>query len=232
MTEEPAFLWRPGIGDPTLVGWVTVWAYVIAAGICLWAARADAHPSRRRWWTLLCLFLVALGLNKQLDLQSALTEIGRWLAWRFDWYDNRRYVQVAFLAAIALVGVGGLGFALRRMRTQLAFIGPSILGLFVTLVFVLARASSFHKMDALIGFEPISGVRMNWILELCGIGLTACGALWGRRQALRVARADTLPPEPEACEAAPATEPPPFAEGLEVSDPAEDITLAPVREQE
>jgi len=30
--------WMPGIGDPTLLGWLTVAAYFTAAGLCLRAA--------------------------------------------------------------------------------------------------------------------------------------------------------------------------------------------------
>ena len=55
--------------------------YLLAAGSCWISARELAlgdivSTERRTWWAISALFL-ALGINKQLDLQSALTEAGR-----------------------------------------------------------------------------------------------------------------------------------------------------------
>src|SRR3954468_15751872 len=77
--------WRPGIGDPTLLGWTTVVAYFAAALACgRTAAAKGGRPTP--FWSLLSLLLVFLGFNKQLDLQSVLTEIGRRLAREQGWY--------------------------------------------------------------------------------------------------------------------------------------------------
>lgn len=45
--------------------------------------------------------------------------------------------------------------------------------------FVLIRAIGFHHVDALIGLDA-AGVRLNWAVELGGIGLFASGALLSR----------------------------------------------------
>jgi hypothetical protein len=45
--------------------------------------------------------LFALGINKQLDLQTALTELGRVLALSQGWYEQRQVVQFWFIAALA-----------------------------------------------------------------------------------------------------------------------------------
>ena len=73
------FNWSPKIGDPTIGGWVTGVLYLLAAGSCWITARElvledIASNERRAWWAISALFL-ALGINKQLDLQSALTEM-------------------------------------------------------------------------------------------------------------------------------------------------------------
>jgi len=57
------------------------------------------------WWTL-ALGLLALGVNKQLDLQTALTEIGRILAVQNGWYERRHDVQLEFIYGV--VGVASL----------------------------------------------------------------------------------------------------------------------------
>lgn len=179
MNEPPPFSWRPGIGDPTVMGWLTVAAYFTTAIFCLVTAAKDPQRDRRWWWRLLCALLFGLGFNKQLDLQSAMTEVGRYLAFRQGWYDDRRTVQYVFLATVSLLSLSFVAVLARRLWRHLRVTGPSLLGLGVTVGFVLLRASSFHGMDGLIGFEPVPGIRMNWILELGGIGLIALGVGWG-----------------------------------------------------
>ena len=72
--------WKPGIGDPTFIGWFAVCTYFCTAALCAYvASRLDRTPSglqQRAWW-ILALVLVALGTNKQLALQGLLMEWGR-----------------------------------------------------------------------------------------------------------------------------------------------------------
>ena len=63
--------WSIGIGDPTFLGWFICFSYFVAVWICgdkaLQAKRAnDNHP----FWLAITIFLLFLGINKQLDLQS------------------------------------------------------------------------------------------------------------------------------------------------------------------
>src|SRR6478752_323958 len=100
------FNWSPKIGDPTIGGWVTVMLYLLTAGSCWISARElvledIASNERRAWWAISALFL-ALGVNKQLDLQSALTEAGRVLASVQGWYAQRALVQLAFIVVVAI----------------------------------------------------------------------------------------------------------------------------------
>ena len=101
------FNWSPKIGDPTIGGWVTVMLYLLAAGSCWISARElaledIASNERRAWWAISALFL-ALGINKQLDLQSALTEAGRVLAHYQGWFEQRQLVQLAFIVLVAII---------------------------------------------------------------------------------------------------------------------------------
>ena len=49
-------------------------------------------------------------------------------------------------------------------------------GLFFTLTFIVVRAISFHHIDEILGTH-IAGVRVNWFLELGGIGIVLVAAL-------------------------------------------------------
>lgn len=192
--------WRPGIGDPTVFGWATVAAYLLAAAFCGWAA---VQERRRRWdvpeiprspvfwrsgvtdgarsiaparttgplfWWLLAALLLALGVNKQLDLQSALTTIGRRVAREQGWYEGRAAIQKAFVAGVAAVGVAALGVGAVVFRRAIGRRPLAALGALFVVVFVVVRAASFHHVDRFLATE-VSGLRWNWILELGGIGL-------------------------------------------------------------
>ena len=122
--------WIPGIGDPSFMGWLTVVAYFATAWLCYRASRrASGHDSdpyaqpepKVAWvWLGLALLLTALGANKQLDLQSLLTQIGKDMAHAQGWYKSRRVVQAIFVTGIGLgsLVIGGLG--LWWLRDKLA----------------------------------------------------------------------------------------------------------------
>jgi len=176
------FSWTPKIGDPTIGGWITVALYLLAAGSCWISARklglGDVSRSneRRAWWVISALFL-ALGINKELDLQTALTEAGRVLAHYQGWFEQRQVVQLAFIALVAIVClIAAITLLLWTRRapspTRLALIGTTIV-----LGFVLIRAASFHHVDQFIG-QKILGLRWNWVLEMSGISLVLFASEW------------------------------------------------------
>lgn len=182
------FNWSPGIGDPTLMGWLTVALYLTAAMLTWRVAQSlgeEAKASRPDLliWRGLALFLLVLGVNKQLDLQSAFTELGRVLAHLQGWHEQRRLVQFGFIVAVggmALIAAIVLLAWARRVQgaTRLALIGA------IWLVgFVVIRAASFHHIDELI-HSRVLAIKWNWILEISGIALIILAA-WKRGAAQR-----------------------------------------------
>jgi len=169
--------WRPGIGDPTVLGWSTAAGYAVVAGLCLWAARATAGD---RWkWRLVAIVMAILAVNKQLDLQSLLTDIGRTIARQDGWYRERRAIQqTAVLVALAMAGLltGLAVFLDRRFWQRHLLLG---FGMLVLLTFVAVRALSFHHVDVLLRSRVI-GVKMNAILEIGGLTLIGVAA-WRAR---------------------------------------------------
>lgn len=160
------------------MGWVTVAAYGVTAALCGAAARRAGTNGEGRvvaFWVALTALYVVLGINKQLDVQSLITEVGRINARAWGWYEHRRTVQALIIVALGLVGAAGVTALAwtapwRSNERTLALIGTALL-----VVFVLARATSFSRMDQLIGTEWL-GLRANWLLELPGILVTGAGA--------------------------------------------------------
>lgn len=173
--------WHPSIGDPSFMGWLTVALYFFcsyrAYGVVKHSEKIfDSLLTRQRnLWLAIAFILLALGLNKQLDLQTFFTATAKYLAHEHGWYQDRRVYQRIFI-----FGIGGLGllsalglfiYYIRILREHTV----AIVGLCSLIVFVLVRASSFHDVDLFLG-SRILGVKMNWFLELGGIVLIAYNA--------------------------------------------------------
>ena len=76
--------WEPGIGDPTVFGWMTVGGYLAASVLCWRAAAADKRSQRCArdgravvFWCAMAVLVLGLGINKQLDLHTGLTQVAR-----------------------------------------------------------------------------------------------------------------------------------------------------------
>lgn len=172
--------WQPVIGDPTWQGWATVLVYLATAFLAFQASRA-AFPAatagrERAFWILTLLLLAGLALNKQLDLQSALTAAGRCMARAQGWYGQRRLVQLGFLLGLASLALILLVALLRMLRGSWSRSALPVLGLVFVCTFVLMRAVGFHHADRLLGL-PILGLRTNTALEWAGPALISLGAL-------------------------------------------------------
>jgi len=174
--------WSPGIGDPTAMGWVTVAVYLAAAAVGFFVAIRAPFPAASRgrerlFWALLAAVLVGLAVNKQLDLQSYLTALGRCAAQHQGWYDRRRFVQemviLGLLLAMVLLAVG----LWRLMRGTLSRNGVALAGLVLVLGFVAIRAVGFHHVDTLIKLD-VMHLRLNWLFELAGPVLIGLAGLW------------------------------------------------------
>jgi len=161
-----------------------VFAYFATAALCAWTARSILHgiPEKERgrqylaWW-LMTLFLIALGINKQLDLQSLFTAIGRQMAREQGWFDERRKIQFAFILgmmAAATLVMGSIAWAIRfRWREY----GLMFVGVVFASSFIVIRAASFHHFESI----RLGGVRLHRIIELGAILLLASAAgkrLW------------------------------------------------------
>jgi hypothetical protein len=170
--------WTPGLGDPSPIGWITVAAYLVAAGLCV-RARQRAHAAGAArlggFWLALAIALVLLGVNKQLDLQTGLAVLGRRLARAQGWYEARRTVQAVFLLALALGAGAATAWAAIALRRELAAVRLALVGLALLAAFIVARAASFHDVDRILGLRPL-GVRVSAALELAGVGVVGVAA--------------------------------------------------------
>lgn len=174
--------WMPGIGDPTIGGWVTVALYALAAWACYRILQHHRQQrivltvNEKRIWTIFLIAMIALGINKQLDLQSALTEWARIIAFEQGWYQNRRQYQEAFIAAMPIAGLTALAAMLVLAWGTPAPTLWACAGVAGLIVFVAIRAVSFHNIDEMLGWH-LKGLRLNWLLEMGSLVVIGWSAL-------------------------------------------------------
>jgi hypothetical protein len=188
--------WRAGIGDPTFAGWITVAGYFVAMFFCWRAASISNKSGIRReaafWFSFTCLLLF-LGVNKQLDLQTFFTLLGKHAAQDEGWYESRRMVQAAFIGCVAMAGVGALLFFWRMARHKVRHYGLALAGAVSLSAFILIRAASFHYVDKMLGIR-LSYLSVNFILEFGGIVCVAIAAFQSWRELARSSRSFEGPP--------------------------------------
>jgi hypothetical protein len=189
--------WVPGVGDPSLLGWFTAFAYGITAvlcGICaLKCKRADrarflrknlarpkTYPQKHftqqsRFWWILWAVTTCLGLNKQLDIQTAVTIAGRDLAKFLGFYAYSRLIQKLFLILLAGVGIYACYNFLSNYRQFWKSYRLVYLGLGFLMFFIMTRAAAFNHVQQLVSVDLATFP--TWILELLGIACIAGAAL-------------------------------------------------------
>lgn len=161
--------------DRTTFAWVIVALYFAAAGAAFWASAA-AESRERYFWLATGLLLVLLGLNKELDLQTLLTETARDFTKSAGLYEQRRLMQGAFLLVLSVIGVVTLAVVVRWLRGSSKWVKAAAAGIVLLFTFVVVRAAAFHHIDHWVAID-IAGLRSGWWLELAGIAVIGISAL-------------------------------------------------------
>ena len=174
--------WRPGIGDPTVMGWLTVAAYVVAGLLCWrcaaragWGGSYRAGCGERAAWLVLAAAMLFLGVNKQLDLQSWVTQVGEDIvkAYRLP----KRPTQMWFVIGVLTGGAVSLAVVLWLARRVLSRMALALVGVLFLVCFVAVRLVSLHSIDRMLGTR-LGGAKLNWVLELGGIACVGLCAWW------------------------------------------------------
>jgi len=177
--------WSPSIGDPNVLGWTIAITYVVAGVLCMNTgfqrkkfSTASDQPTHLWIWFALGFLMIALGLNKQLDIHKLLTEIGREIVKNHGWRAQRKNIQTAFVLGLACVGLILVVGKLYLIRNRLREFGLALIGLMSLLAFTIFRAASLYRLGNLVNRLPYYGDEMNAGLELGGAFLVALGALF------------------------------------------------------
>jgi hypothetical protein len=174
----------------TVVGWTNFVLYMIAALVAFQAAtsarsqssavRSQQFPETGRVWFWLGVILAALGLNKQLDLQTLLIELGRQVARAENLSSHRDGLYVLFFLGFILVLIA-LFVAVRfRLPGQIGRFGCQLPlaagGCVLICAYIVIRAASIDSVDLMLGFD-LERIPFLWLLEAGGLLLILVQAL-------------------------------------------------------
>ncbi|HEX2733447.1 MAG TPA: hypothetical protein VHM70_17670 [Polyangiaceae bacterium] len=121
------------------------------------AKRASLAPTplprlERVLWHALCIAMLLLGINKQLDLQTALIQGASEVVASFGLEDSKDSIKIFFAIGLA-IGIGTLGLVLLRVTRRVPPPTRKVLyGVVALLFFILMRALMFE------GFARRSGL--------------------------------------------------------------------------
>ena len=189
MTVSPAQItWRPGISDPGALAWAITSVYLAAGVVCLLRTR-DRGLARRLlvFWAVAGSLFIFLAINKQMDFQVLLIQLGRTWATSHHWLERRRGVQAVFAALLSGGTVIAALASVRLLRSSWSTVRMPLLGLACTLSVVLLGAAMIcHVFDWLY---PMLGTTASTVhhgmepLELIGPSCVIGWAWRSRRTA-------------------------------------------------
>jgi hypothetical protein len=148
--------WLSRSGDTTFWSWVITFLYAITMGFAVYYVvkiKGKESGDKRFLWICISLFLIGMGINKQLDLQIVLTMAGSFIAEHQGWYEQRRLIQkiftIGFLIGISAAG-GVILFRIRRIIRQSIV---ELAGVAILVFFAVIRAGSINHLNKAIVFE-------------------------------------------------------------------------------
>jgi phage-related holin len=135
-----------------------------------WRVASVAAGFDKRVWLWLTAFLIVLGINKQLDLQSLFTQEARYFLRALGLYGYRRTIQIVFIVLLIVAAIAALYTILRSFNNSNFQLKLAFSGLTVLVSFVILRAVSFHHVDTLLP-ALFMGLTFNFVFENIGLAL-------------------------------------------------------------
>ncbi len=178
--------WLARSGDVCLSSLINtiLYAVSIAAAAYHWRMlqRFKKPAAEQGFWLLVIFILSIFGINKQLDFQVLLVEIGRPIALKSGWYESRRIVQAVF--AFVLTGIAGLFavmmlFLIRRhWRNNIL----ALLGLLILCFYGIMEAISQSHVGCSLELYEQWSFRLTDVIEMTGILLILANTLIRRKR--------------------------------------------------
>ena len=164
-------------GHLTALGWAMLALYLVTALLTFRAAfvaNFASSPKMSRVWICLGVILAVLGLNKQVDLQTLLIELGRHMALREHLFAYRLELYFIFFVVFILGIIALLATVILRFSTELRTFARrfplALCGCGLISIYIVIRATSIDNVDFMLGFD-LTQIPFLWLLEAGGLML-------------------------------------------------------------
>ena len=167
--------WCLGANDPTFMGWTVTFCYLLASVTCALACLNVLHGSgkARICWITLAACLIALSLNKQLDLQNLLRIVVVENAGVHPWYPELRstyaYAVIGTLAGLAVL----VPAVVHRFLRPTGMLAVALYTFGALLITLLLQNIPVEEISTLMGttfFESMPGIWRFDVAELFEFG--------------------------------------------------------------
>ena len=169
-------------------GWLRTSGYLLAATAAFVAGRREVRSRGigsdwwPRIWFLAAAILLVMALVRGSDLVHLLPDLGRRRARSEGWYENRREVQAAVIAALGAALVGTVAIAMRWVPANRRHYLPEAIVVLALVAFAAVRLVSLHQVDALLYRRRIHGVKVDAVIELAVLASAIVLPLWHPRE--------------------------------------------------
>jgi len=140
--------------------------------------RTGNRPKVLLWRCIFALILL-LGINKQLDFQTLLSNVGRAISSAQGWFEHRRLVQGGFAAVLMVSALTFAGVILYKTRSVLRRSILELSGVGVLILFTLIRTSALTHLGDRWRLDDIPRIHA---MELLGLLLLASAIALGLRK--------------------------------------------------
>jgi hypothetical protein len=178
--------WIARSGDAYLSSLINTVLYAVSilAAAYQWKMlqRTKAPAGEQAFWLLVIFIFFVLGINKQLDFQVLLVEIGRPIAMKGGWYEYRRIVQALF--AVFLIGAFGLFVTLMvfLVRRHWRYHVLALAGVFILCIYAVIETTSISHVGFSLHADDKQIFRLTDMIEMSGILLIFANAVIYRKK--------------------------------------------------
>lgn len=168
-------VWLSKSGDHTFWSWVITFMYILVIIMSIYyTGKIRGEKEKHFFWVCISVFILAMGINKQLDFQILLTMIGKSIAWDLNILDFSRLIWKTLAVGIFVsVVISGI-FILYKSRKILRSEKLSLGGVTIMLLFTLIRVGSIShiRLAMFVQYYLISKIHAVELLGLLLICLS------------------------------------------------------------
>ena len=161
------------IGDQYISSWLNTVIYgcSLVVAILKWKSlkHSQAPLKEQYFWLFIIFILSALGINKQLNLQTLFINIGRHIAQYEGWMEKRRLFQAWFAYALSGIVICAAAIIIVSARKLWRYNSLALVGLSILCLYTVMRTTSICNIGFVSDSSSEGEFRITDIIEFFGI---------------------------------------------------------------